>query len=88
MSLKSCKVEEMYSEDVPDYIKNISSPRRKRHFDSLLKKASKVILQLMSCHRGEQWSFFGSDVIQWFFPARNIGINGFSMVLLPFDHHH
>ena len=40
----------MYSGDVPDYIKNISSPRRKRHFDSLLKKASKVILQLMSCH--------------------------------------
>ena len=38
----------MYSGDVPDYIKNISSPRRKRHFDSLLKRASKVILQLMS----------------------------------------
>ena len=37
--------------------------------------------------RGEQWSFLGSDGIQWFFPARTIGINGFSMVLLPFDHH-
>ena len=38
--------------------------------------------------RGEQWSFFGSDGMGWFFSARTIGINGFSMVLLPFDHHH
>ena len=44
--------------------------------------------KMLLIHRGEQWSFFGSDGIQWFFPARTIGINGFSMVLLPFDHHH
>ena len=40
------KVEGMYSGDVPDYIKNINSPRRNRHFDSLLKKAQKVTDQI------------------------------------------
>ena len=43
---------------------------------------------LLSITRGEQWSFFGSDGMGWFFSARTIGINGFLMVLLPLDHHH
>ena len=56
----------MYSGDVPDYIKNISSPRRKRHFDSLLKKASKVILQLMSCHLNNlQWKDVSTTYNAW-----------------------
>ena len=37
---------------------------------------------------GEQWSFSGSDGMVMFFFARTIGINGFSMVLLPLNHHH
>ena len=45
----------MYSGGVPDYIRNISSPIRKRHFDSLIKKAQKVIVQhwssLKICNR-------------------------------------
>ena len=41
------------------------------------------------CYRGEQWSFFGSyGMVMFFFLARTIGINGFSMVLLLLDHHH
>ena len=56
----------MYSGDVPDYIKNISSPRRKRHFDSLLKKAPKVILQLMSCHlKNLQWKDVSTTYNAW-----------------------
>ena len=56
----------MYSGDVPDYIKNISSPRRKRHFDSLLKKASTVILQLMSCHLNNlQWKDVSTTYNAW-----------------------
>ena len=56
----------MYSGDVPDYIKNISSPIRKRHFDSLLKKASKVILQLMSCHLNNlQWKDVSTTYNAW-----------------------
>ena len=56
----------MYSGDVPDYIKNISSPIRKRHFDSLLKKASKVILQLMSCHLNNlQWKEVSTTYNAW-----------------------
>ena len=56
----------MYSGDVPDYIKNISSPIRKRHFDSLLKKASKVILQLMSCHLNNlRWKDVSTTYNAW-----------------------
>ena len=43
---------------------------------------------LLSKTRGEQWSFFGSDGMEWFLSTRTIDINGFSMVLLPFDHQH
>ena len=32
--------------------------------------------------------FLGAMGWDGFFSARTIGINGFSMILLPFDHHH
>ena len=62
----SRQVEEMYSGDVPVYIKNISSPKRRRHFDSLLKKASQVILQLKSCHLNNlQWKDVSTTYNAW-----------------------
>ena len=55
---------------------------------NVAKIANTCLTKKFMATRGEQWSFFGSNVIRWFFPARTIGINGFLMVLLPFDHHY
>ena len=46
LSYNNSKVEDIYrwkgSEILPDYIKNITSPKRIRHFDSLVKMEQKV----------------------------------------------
>ena len=44
--MKSFQVEEVYHKSgkssLPDYIKNIASPQRNKHFDSLIKLPSQV----------------------------------------------
>ena len=44
--MKSFQVEEVYHKSgkssLPDYIKNIGSPQRNKHFDSLIKLPSQV----------------------------------------------
>ena len=49
LSYNNSKVEDIYRwkgpEILPDYIKNITSPRRIRHFDSLVKMDPKVSFQ-------------------------------------------
>ena len=44
--MKSLQVEEVYHKSgkssLPDYIKNIESPQRNKHFDSLIKLPSQV----------------------------------------------
>ena len=47
--MKSLQVEEVYHKSgkssLPDYIKNIESPQRNKHFDSLIKLPSQVKYQ-------------------------------------------
>ena len=73
------------------YFGSIWSSQKARilqHVQKTSKVRTSKVRTLYFDPRGEQWSFFGSDGMEWFLSTRTIDINGFSMVLLPFDHQH
>ena len=57
LSYNNAKVEDIYRwkgpKILPDYIKNITSPKRIRHFDSLVKMEQKVSFQWGAFHSSE-----------------------------------